>query len=97
MTAAADPPGPPPGGPGGADLTALIGDLGRPLIGLLTTLSGAAVSLLRTMLAAEYARGRHDALVEAGRLAGGDGRAEPQAALTVDQAVRIRRQRDWMA
>ncbi len=84
MTADADPQNRPPGGPSDADLTRLIGDLGRPLVGLLTTLSGAAVGLLRTLLAAEYARGRHDALVEAG-------------VVTVDQAVRIRQQqqRGW--
>lgn len=53
------------GPPTDVDLEQIFADLGRPIAHLLSSLSTAAVQLLRTLLDQAYLRGRHDAMADA--------------------------------
>jgi len=84
--------------PTDVDLEKILADLVRPAAQLLTTLSSAAVQVMRALLDQAYQRGRHDAMLEAttatlppglGVAHNFSGRSEP--ALTVEQLDRLRR------
>lgn len=81
--------------PTDVDLEKILADLGRPIAQLLSSLSTAAVQVMRTMLDQAYQRGRHDALLEASMAPGltivhntGE-KSEP--VLTAQQLERLRR------